>query len=504
MKRIFCLAIFAVGLSACQQFNEDLVCETQKNDEQAQISMLEFSCAEDFKSILEEMSDEDKELTSIIKTRAVTSSSNDNSKFINLLEPYKQLSIDHDPILNVDCKQIDNSLLIYEDDISLYKARGYDTLIPNVKIAKLLNARAEIKIDDTIYKISPRGTYFYPESRKAFFEENYGRFEEEDGIQIDTCTYKLAEDIWRYNTFEITESIDYEEPNLPEEIEGDTTIDDESDFVSTRAGNTVSINWSKYPVYDADAKTWVGKIWQSLFGRNKSYTYKLSQKRRLRAKFYYYNYVFYSEIGALGEMQKKNWIGWSGTKADELYVGWNNIILYSDYSQKPNASLYPKNSKPIMASADYTNIPGMGKKGYVVSILGLDLTQSQIDAIAGMSAEQLFNWLKSRLSNSSKLSKSEFNTVMFYTPTKVITVIPDDGYYETNVEKIRKVFDSDFHIMLSLNLAKIPSSETAWLKWAKSVCENSMEMQRAELKRGEVRVAGRLGDTWGAIRIKKR
>lgn len=153
-------------------------------------------------------------------------------------------------------------------------------------------------------------------------------------------------------------------------------------------------------------------------------------------------------------MQKKNWIGWSNTKADELFIGWHNIILYSDYTKKPDASSYPKNPKPIIAGSEYTDIPGFNKKGYVVSILGLNLTQSQINSIIGMSSEQLFNWLKSKLSNGDKLSRSEFETLMFYTPTKVITVIPDDGYKGTGVKEYRKVFASDVHILVSLNPAK--------------------------------------------------
>ena len=41
--------------------------------------------------------------------------------------------------------------------MSLYIAKGYDSLVPNIKVAKLLNARAEVMVDQTIYKtIIPR------------------------------------------------------------------------------------------------------------------------------------------------------------------------------------------------------------------------------------------------------------------------------------------------------------------------------------------------------------
>ena len=75
--------------------------------------------------------------------------------------------------------------------MSLYIAKGYDSLVPNIKVAKLLNARAEVMVDQTIYKISPRGTYYFPESKQKFFENNYERFETEEGIQMEENTYQI-------------------------------------------------------------------------------------------------------------------------------------------------------------------------------------------------------------------------------------------------------------------------------------------------------------------------
>lgn len=490
-----------MALVACEKFEE--LQNVQEPPKTSQIGMLAFSSTNDFLSILDEVDESNNDLSSSIATRAIATNLEKEIRFVNLLEPVKRLPIDSDPILQVDCTPLREKALIVDDDLTLYKAKGYDSLVPNIKVAKLLNARAEIKIDATIYKISPRGTYYYPESKQAYFEENYERFEKEDGVQIDSCTYQFENGILRYNTFEIAEVIDYEDADLPDEIEGDTTIDNDDEDITNITRTSTPIDWNKYPTYNADAKTWVGKIWQKLFGRNKAYTYKLSKKRRLRAKFYYYNYIFYSEIGALGEMQKKNWIGWSGTNADELFVGWHNIVLYSDYKVKPNASLFPKNSKPIVVESEYKEIPGFNKKGYVVSIFGLDFTQSQINSIIGMSSLQLFNWLKSQLKNGEKLSRSQFETLMFYTPTKVITIIPDNGYCDTGIQKYRKVFASDFHILVSFNPANIPSTSAEWLKWGQSIYENSIELPRPELKYGEVRVAGRLGNTWGAVRIRK-
>lgn len=493
-----------IGFTACQHFDEAAM-ETPDQQDVSKISMLAFSSTDDFLSVLDELSDDEEQLPAEIITRTDVVTP-EGGQFVDLLEPVGNLPIESDPILIVDCQPLRQNALIVDDDLSLYIAKGYDTLVPNIRVARLLNARAEVKVENTIYKISPRGTYYYPESKQSYFESNYAQFENEDGTQIDSCTYQLAEDIFRYNTFELAEVIDYEDADLPDEIEGDPTVDDDEGSLTnaTRAVSLYNLDWSRFPVYKADAKTWAGKIWQSLFGRNKAFTYKLSKKRRVRAKFYYYNYIFYSEIGALGEMQKKNWIGWSNTKADELYVGWHNIILYSDYSRKPNAAAYPTGAKPTMVGSEYMKIPGFNKSGYVVSIMGMELTQSQINSIIGKSSTQLFNWLKGQLSNGDKLSRSEFETVMFYMKDKVITVIPDGGVVKNNDDKHRQVFASDVHILISFSPNNIPSSASSWLNWAKSICTGSMALSRPTLKYGEVRVAGRLGDTWGAIAIRKK
>lgn len=55
----------------------------------------------------------------------------------------------------------------------------------------------------------------------------------------------------------------------------------------------------------------------------------------MKGKFYYYNYKFYTEFGASAEMQKKNWIGWSGKQASELLIGWSNIIFQKAISEFP-------------------------------------------------------------------------------------------------------------------------------------------------------------------------
>lgn len=47
------------------------------------------------------------------------------------------------------------------DEETFYEKMGYDTLVPNQNFARLINPNGEIIVKDTIYKITPNGTYFY-------------------------------------------------------------------------------------------------------------------------------------------------------------------------------------------------------------------------------------------------------------------------------------------------------------------------------------------------------
>lgn len=48
---------------------------------------------------------------------------------------------------------------ILSQHLSYYEAFGYDELVPNENFAKLLNWKGEILVDDSLYRITPIGTF---------------------------------------------------------------------------------------------------------------------------------------------------------------------------------------------------------------------------------------------------------------------------------------------------------------------------------------------------------
>ena len=306
MKKYQCLffVVCILAIYSCQKF-DGVKTENENNTDIANIAMLSFSSEEDFIAALNQQ-DDDVTTRACFATKA-QGGLTANEKYVDLLEPVQNLPIATDPILRVDCRPLKEQALIENNDMSLYIAKGYDSLVPNIKVAKLLNARAEVMVDQTIYKISPRGTYYFPESKQKFFENNYERFETEEGIQMEENTYQLAEDIYRINTFEITEVLDAEAEDLPDDL---PRVLDDDDDLSTNIVNTLNMTtrtvttqippFERFPRFNADAKTWLGKLWQSIFGRNRGYTYKLSKKHRMKGKFYYYNSLLSRKSGQVG------------------------------------------------------------------------------------------------------------------------------------------------------------------------------------------------------------
>lgn len=202
------------------------------------------------------------------------------------------------------------------EEETYYEKMGYDTLVPNRNFARLINPNGEIIVKDTIYKITPNGTYFFHKSKESEFAEIYKT--DSIGQPVNGDLYALTDEIFRYNTFKGSEK--------EEEIELSDDDESDSESISTRA-SVPEPNYASFPVFKAERHTFFGKIREKLFGRDKYYSVKLSKKRKVRGRFYAYNYVAYSESGVTGMMEKKNFIGWSKTKADELRIEWK--MLYS-------------------------------------------------------------------------------------------------------------------------------------------------------------------------------
>ncbi len=343
---------------------------------------------------------------------------------------------------------------------------------------------------------------------KKSFYESYAEFEESEGELVDTLTYLLADGVIRYATFHHDESMTYyaddyyeeEDDEYAEENEDDgceEEPDDSVQAVNTRAPIIVSslqnVDYFKYPRYCSDAKTVVGKLFQSLFGRNKAFNYKFTSSKRMSSKFFYYDYLFWSSIGITTKMQKKTFLSWKQTNAKEIYAGWGDIITKTEL--KGNILEYPTKAKAMTVKNMETNkYTGEGEE--VAYVFGLTVTDQDLQKIIGNGLKSTLTLIKTKtgadVSTSRKLHLAG--------PTSYYTVYLAGGSRIVNNSKLNVIFYKELSTGVSFDALNLSSS---WATWVKSIAKTTYELPNTRLVSGDVRTAVRYDDKIGAISIYK-
>ena len=357
-----------------------------------------------------------------------------------------------------------------------YEALGYDSLVPNKAFAELLNPNGEVQCCDTIFKINQNGTYFFLKNKEVEFNKIYQT--DSLGTLVSNRLYRLADGIFRYETF--PKDVASEEIEEPDGLSDDSWND--GSYNSTRAFEDPM---GYVPEFNADRHTWLGKQWQKLFGNDKYYDVKLSKNRRVRGRLYAYHYICYSEAGVTGMMQKKNWIGWSKTSADEIRIGWDNVVL----SMKGHNPFSEVKLPTSMTLGGVRNAQINGK-----NVVYADLFIAKIDSKLIGSA------VKASLKGLAKtLNGKQAGVVALATNDNIYLVILDDTRTDYDVKSITHVFNSNFNILFSVNLLNAPSSVLGWAK----TLQGSLGQANYELDGGKAMIRGRLGKTWQGMNIVK-
>ena len=374
------------------------------------------------------------------------------------------------------------------DSLSIQTA-AFDTLVPNKSFAALLNPKGEIALNDTIFKITTNGTYKYPRNKETLFNTLYQADSLMMGTLISENFYEIGNGIYRYDTFkkemlsseDILTSDDDEQPsNVPNYI-----------FKVSNTTNSQP-NFSLFPTFSADHHTFVGKLIQSLFGSSKTYIVKFDNiDRRLSGSFYFYDYGIYAESGVHGWTQRKRWIGWSDTDADELRIGWNKVILEMDV-ENPKI---PKNCSPVISNPFSQVLPGNKKLGTTVNLIMYDVPADLVEKVAKLGITQVYKFLD----NYSNKPKVEIDAINIISPTKVYTIIFNDNVVAYNTDDLRHVFCSQFKVLISINALAFPSNVAGWVK----ALSGTLTLPYPKIKSGEIYTCARYGTEWKGMKIVK-
>lgn len=262
---------------------------------------------------------------------------------MNIFSCYRQIDIIGDPILSYEMKDANP-----DENATLYDLLGYDELVPNENFARLMNIHGEFQVGEMIYKVSPRGTYYFLEKDLDYFESSYSEFEQVNGTQIAERTYHMGQSVYRYDTF----------------------LNPEDMLIETKA---------------VTMETHVGTASQVF--ENQIFYNNYTDGRRMKTRVYNHDYVVYQERGAYVKLQKKAWIGWSDMSAEGLGLSWNNIIMTKNYDGN--------NGKPLSGQRPVANNPFViqfnGKSQSVFEIFGYSIPESYYDIIARGNAATVRN-----------------------------------------------------------------------------------------------------------------
>lgn len=391
------------------------------------------------------------------------------------------------------------------EEMSYYEGLGFDTLVPNLNFAALLNPDGELEIGGEVIRIAPVGTYRFLKE----YEEEFNQFIL-DNPDFSTTglvdeIIEISDNIVLYNTFKENPN-DYEMTFEGEfdELVGYEDDDYEGTYSQLKSSSELDIN--SFTTFKADRKTVVGSAIQSIIGSKRNHTLEFNSKRRLKGSFYFYNYGVYAEIGVTGETQKKNWIGWSGTSCDELRVGWRNVEIkrtIPDFQKQTLKGL--EDMVYFTPKSIFVN----GKLTRVATLLAPDFDLSMKEKLRGQGIQAFLKW--ARKSNESELEKA-----MNAAEALIVASRTEIYYYSSsdvikyNTDKYTHVFDKswmDFEIGWSnqrgffVNNINSNNADN-WQTYLKTVY-TAFNSHRGSLEGGSVYVCGRFGNTWRGMKIVK-
>lgn len=394
---------------------------------------------------------------------------------------------------------------LYGADVYNKSMRDY---VPNESFAKLLNKDGEIMVGNIIYKITPNGTYYFDKDKKLLFDKLYSRDSTICGTLVEDKLYKIIDGIFRYDTYW------YMDEKYLTEVESDFIIptvmaDDKTNQAISLRNYGAEPDYNSFPTFKNTKENIFGFIIKNIIGNYKAHTqyYDGIDDRRVKGEFYENDHVFYSEIGAKGWTDKKNWIGWSKTDAAELRVGWDNVVLVSklpDYLKQQMQEIKKIQQAPMHSRPEYQKIPGSTYSIETSTLVIPGLNESELKKNINKGAKFVYDYLKSIGSTQSQSDWNRSKASAIASETNIYYVIKNESVKKFNEDYYCHVFASQGKAGITLT----PNSFSGnWLematKLAISIFKESSNQITPTLYGGRVFVAARFGNEWQGMNMVK-
>ena len=413
----------------------------------------------------------------------------------------------------------DELLFMKREKMNYYEAFELESFFPNEDFARIINTDCEVCVKDTIYKFTEKGTLIAHKSKKAELEAAYNQISDKPVFNEGAKLKKLTTNVKILNTFKLADEnrnatrggytleTFLKGNNAPKQL----AINEEEGHAgggggSNNQSNTnnsdtplSSIPWSSFNTYSSGYKTFLGKLWGSVFGERSTKHEELGNGYRVNGSLYDYDYGVYHECGAFVSMSKKRGgffkfiNGWKDVSADELVMDWEPVLMEIDL-KIPQNLIPPTNRNAVLGYENNCKLLGENRK--CVTILGLDITEKQIYQWAGGALKELLKSLNSKC--NAKIA-DDTKAVKIIGPSKVYTIVYPSTTWKHNQQKYRKVFDSGVRFIITNNIFTAPTSVRTWV----DVYNKLRNFPQTDIKKGAVRLAGRKDGKWGGMIINK-
>ena len=408
-------------------------------------------------------------------TRSTISSFVENGEFTSLLDEVSSNA----PCLDELTTEEKDTIL--SQHLTYYEAFGYEDLVPNENFAKLLNWKGEILVDDSLYRITPIGTFCTsdaPPIGSQKIESLYQQILQKDSLYFNDSTYiKLTDNVLLYNSF-------------PEyKLEGTA--------LESRASSEVPLK------HYASNKSngWVWKQLSSLLGDRSTKHYEYLHKKRVNGSLYDYNYGVYAESGTFVSARRKRGgffrkiNGWKDIDAQELEIECKNLTFVLDYNV-PYTLTFPSNLQ-LVSTSNYVQTNLSEKPLKSIDILGYDVPAKTFFNTLKGTAPQILNMARKALNNNK--IPDDAKVIRILTPTKCYTKILECKTSEVNCSKLRKVFNHSWQFYISNNIINNPAS----LKSAADFFTNVRSIPVKHIESGRVVLLSKIDGNWGGLVIDK-
>jgi hypothetical protein len=204
-----------------------------------------------------------------------------------------------------------------------------DSLVTDPYFASVLSPAGEVEVENTLYRITDHGTFLVASEDEAELDTFLTALDM--GLDLGTNLLLQEEDLFRLPFHPKIFFIDsYGHFNFNSNNNTTSGTSPTNTIMDFPLGENVFTNVDVYEFNDA--KTWVGKGLQELFGRDHFKSYNNTSKARLKVNFYSTNWGVFASAGARAVIQTRGWTGLYRPfeNFDEMRLGWSNVVIKLD------------------------------------------------------------------------------------------------------------------------------------------------------------------------------